>query len=76
MTLEEWKIFVKNQRIGPGIAEMILEDWEKERNQLQRIIDDNQDAAVLDFQKDNESKGAIAGIARFRGDKGYGQHHE
>lgn len=79
MTIKEWKERIKSGRLfcDEAVAKAILKDWEDNQNFLQKIIDDNQDAAVLEFQRENESKGDIVGIARFRhGDKGYGQHHE
>ncbi|NIM44546.1 MAG: hypothetical protein GTO54_02760 [Nitrososphaeria archaeon] len=76
MKLEDWKDWYMKFRPTVEDIPKILADWEEDRHNLQKIIDDNQDAAVLRYQDKEESHGNITGFGKFRFDKGYGQHHE
>lgn len=65
-TNEEWYEYAMKRGTSGDMVFDILNDWQEDHDKLQKIIDDNQDAAVLEFQRKAESKGDIVGLGRFK----------
>lgn len=66
---DEWYEFAMKRGTSGSMVFDILKDWKEDHDELQKIVNDYQDDALLDYQEEHESHSQIEGIARFRGEK-------